>query len=109
MFGRLFWATLSDKIGRKNTYLAFGILGAPLCLAIPQLTHMVTVDPTDVPLWAFVGGSSLLISCYGGLLGVLPAYIADTFGLKNTTPIFGRLMTGCPYFISYFLSLLIRS
>lgn len=47
-------------------------------------------DTTTVPLWGFVAGSSLLISMYGGLLGILPAFVSDTFGSKNATSIFGR-------------------
>ncbi len=42
----------------------------------------------------FCGASALCITTYGGLLGILPAYISDTFGIKNTPSIFGRCMTG---------------
>jgi len=94
MSGRLGWATASDFLGRKNVYLAFGVIGLPLCLAIPQLTAAVSLEPSTTHLWMFVATSSALVTCYGGLLGVLPAYIADTFGVKNTTPIFARAMTG---------------
>eukprot|EP00035_Acanthoeca_spectabilis_P024692 m.454930 g.454930 ORF g.454930 m.454930 type:complete len:651 (-) comp20776_c0_seq1:1037-2989(-) len=93
--GRLFWATASDKIGRRGVYLSFGALGVPTLLGIPYLTAMAASgDATTVPLWGFVAGSSLLISMYGGLLGVLPALVSDTFGSKNATSIFGRCMTG---------------
>eukprot|EP00041_Stephanoeca_diplocostata_P019613 m.426030 g.426030 ORF g.426030 m.426030 type:complete len:673 (+) comp21351_c0_seq1:299-2317(+) len=92
--GRMLWAASSDSIGRKQTYMMFGILGVPTLLAIPSVTHMMAVDPSATPVWAFVAGSSLLISCYGGLLGVLPAMVSDTFGAKNTASIFGRCMTG---------------
>lgn len=94
MGGRLGWAAASDKIGRRNAYLAFGAVGIPACLAIPQLTAAVSLSADPTYLWAFTGASCAAISCYGGLLGILPAYISDTFGIKNTPSIFGRLMTG---------------
>jgi len=92
--GRLGWASFSDVVGRKKVLLSFGALGVPICLAIPQMTASLANDPSTASLWAFVGGTSVLISCYGGLLGVLPAYVSDTFGAKNQTSIFGRAMTG---------------
>jgi hypothetical protein len=94
MGGRLGWAAASDVIGRKSAYLAFGAIGIPACLLIPELTAAVSLSPDPTYMWSFVGASCAAITCYGGLLGILPAYISDTFGIKNTTPIFGRLMTG---------------
>lgn len=92
--GRLFWAASSDKIGRRNVYMTFGLLGVPIAASLPTITGMMAIDPTVMPLWAFVGASSALVSFYGGLLGILPAYVSDTFGAKNTPSIFGRCMTG---------------
>ena len=92
--GRLFWAASSDKIGRRNVYMTFGLLGVPIAASLPTITSMMAIDPTVMPLWAFVGASSALVSFYGGLLGILPAYVSDTFGAKNTPSIFGRCMTG---------------
>ncbi len=45
MGGRIGWATASDKIGRRNVYLTFGLVGIPACLAIPQLTSAVALNP----------------------------------------------------------------
>ena len=73
--GRLFWAASSDKIGRRNVYMTFGLLGVPIAASLPTITSMMAIDPTVMPLWAFVGASSALVSFYGGLLGILPAYV----------------------------------
>jgi len=94
MGGRLFWASASDKIGRRNVYLTFGAIGLPLCLGIPQLTAAVSVSPEPWHVYAFTAASCGLVTCYGGLLGILPAYISDVFGNKNAPSIFGRAMTG---------------
>ena len=97
MSGRLGWATVSDIIGRQPTMLAFAVLGAPVCLAVPQLTSMAVADPTAIaPLAGFYGGTMLLITMYGGVYALLPAYAADIFGQKHVTAIFGRLMTAAP-------------
>lgn len=92
MLGRLGWASGSDVIGRKNAYLAFAA-GAPLCLSIPVLTGWVSTDPSTAPLFLFFGGTWLIVSFYGGVFSVLPAYIADLFGQKHVGAIHGRLLT----------------
>lgn len=94
MGGRIGWATASDVIGRKNVYLAFGLVGIPAVLYIPQLTSAVALSPDTNLMWGFCAAAGVCITTYGGLLGILPAYISDTFGIKNTPSIFGRLMTG---------------
>ncbi|OYY85706.1 MAG: MFS transporter, partial [Rhizobiales bacterium 35-66-30] len=38
--GRFFWASMSDKIGRKNTYYTFFILGIALYALAPSAAHM---------------------------------------------------------------------
>src|SRR5580692_10458623 len=40
MGGRFFWATTSDYIGRRNTYMAFFLLGILLYAAVPTLGHL---------------------------------------------------------------------
>ncbi len=40
MGGRIFWASLSDYIGRKTTYAIFFILGAVLYFVAPTFGHM---------------------------------------------------------------------
>ena len=48
---------------------------------------------TQMHSYAFVGGSVAIVSFYGGLFSVLPAYISDVFGGKHTSGIHGRLLT----------------
>src|ERR1700739_1192671 len=38
--GRFFWASLSDRIGRKTTYYTFFILGIALYASAPSFAHM---------------------------------------------------------------------
>jgi hypothetical protein len=46
-----------------------------------------------VPLALFYGGTLVVISFYGGMFAVMPAYIADLFGPKYVAAIHGRVMT----------------
>ena len=38
--GRIFWASLSDKLGRKNTYYTFFVLGIVLYCLLPTWGHL---------------------------------------------------------------------
>lgn len=90
--GRLGWAAFSDILGRKNTYYVFG-LAAPICLLIPTVTASVSADSGSLPLVLFAAGTCTVITFYGGLFSVLPAYLADVFGEKHVGAIHGRMLT----------------
>jgi OFA family oxalate/formate antiporter-like MFS transporter len=82
--GRIFWAAMSDRIGRPNTFIAFFILQI---IAFPLLPHL-TGSPG-----AFMAVVFLVITCYGGGFATLPAFISDLFGLKEMPTINGFLLT----------------
>jgi len=83
MGGRFFWASTSDYIGRKPTYMIFFVAGAVLYWLLPHLG--------SVPLFVLVAG--LLLSMYGGGFSTIPAYLKDLFGDYNVSAIHGRLLT----------------
>ena len=84
--GRLFWASLSDKIGRKNTYFVFFIIGAILYATIPTLASALN-------LTLFLCAVCVCLSFYGGGFATIPAYLADLFGTQFVGAIHGRLLT----------------
>jgi MFS family permease len=84
--GRFFWASLSDYIGRKNTYYTFFILGIALYALAPSFAHMGSK-------LLFVLGFGIILSMYGGGFATIPAYLADMFGTQFVGAIHGRLMT----------------
>eukprot|EP00756_Hemistasia_phaeocysticola_P041405 Hpha_TRINITY_DN16914_c1_g2::TRINITY_DN16914_c1_g2_i2::g.53923::m.53923 len=92
--GRLLWSAASDVIGRRNIFMMFGLVGVPTCAMLPTLTEMVIAHPSPFPVYAFCAGSGVLVSFYGASVAILPAYISDQFGVKNTTTVFGRCLTG---------------
>lgn len=88
MGGRFFWASTSDYIGRKPTYMIFFVLGAGLYVLLP-FTGTEHLD--SVPLFVLIAG--LLISMYGGGFSTVPAYLKDLFGGYHVSAIHGRLLT----------------
>jgi MFS family permease len=84
--GRFFWASLSDKLGRKATYLVFFVLGSGLYLSIPQSANTGNI-------MLFVGAFCIILSMYGGGFSTVPAYLADLFGTQMVGAIHGRLLT----------------
>ena len=84
--GRFFWASLSDYLGRKNTYAVFFLLGFLLYAAVPWVGQA-----RNVPV--FVGIFCLILTMYGGGFATIPAYLADLFGTQMVGAIHGRLLT----------------
>jgi MFS family permease len=84
--GRFFWASISDKIGRKATYFVFFILGIVLYAASPTLAHSGQKA-------LFVAAFCVILSMYGGGFATVPAYLADIFGTRFVGAIHGRLLT----------------
>jgi MFS family permease len=84
--GRFFWASLSDKLGRKLTYMVFFVLGGLLYISIPE-----SADSGNILL--FVGAFCIILSMYGGGFSTVPAYLADLFGTQMVGAIHGRLLT----------------
>jgi OFA family oxalate/formate antiporter-like MFS transporter len=96
--GRVFWAWASDSITRRATFVVMFLAQAVLFWILPSISSaaMVTVI-------AFV-----ILMCYGGGFGTMPAFAADYFGSKNVGPIYGLMLTawGCasafgPLLIAY--------
>src|SRR5499427_120134 len=84
--GRFFWASLSDYIGRKNTYYTFFILGIALYASAPIFAQLGSKA-------LFVLAFGIILSMYGGGFATVPAYLADVFGTQFVGAIHGRLLT----------------
>lgn len=84
--GRFIWASLSDKIGRKMTYVVFFVLGGLLYASIP-------LSAAAGSKLMFVAAVCIILSMYGGGFATIPAYLADLFGTQMVGAIHGRLLT----------------
>src|SRR6266550_3668302 len=81
--GRVFWAWVSDLITRRATFAVMFILQALLFWFLPSIA--------TVSLMTIV--TFVVLMCYGGGFGTMPAFAADYFGPKNVGPIYGLMLT----------------
>jgi MFS family permease len=86
MGGRFFWASLSDKIGRKATYACFFTIGPALYALVPFAGRLHSVV-------LFVAAFCIILTMYGGGFATIPAYLSDVFGTKYVSAVHGRLLT----------------
>jgi len=81
--GRFVWAWLSDAIGRKYVFLCLFLVEAVVLFIMPQ-AHT----------FGFLSALSMIvILCYGGGFGTMPAFAADYFGPRFVGPIYGLMLT----------------
>jgi OFA family oxalate/formate antiporter-like MFS transporter len=81
--GRVFWAGASDVITRKATFFTMFLLQALLFWFLPGITSAATLTVVTF----------VVLLCYGGGFGTMPAFAADYFGAKNVGPIYGLMLT----------------
>ncbi len=86
IFGRIAWASSSDKLGRKQTYFIFFTLGAALYV-------LASFGADWKSMAILVGAFCIIASMYGGGFATIPAYLADIFGTQFVGAIHGRLLT----------------
>ncbi len=86
IFGRIGWASASDRLGRKTTYFIFFVLGAAM--------YVLAASAAEWKILAlFVACFCVIASMYGGGFSTIPAYLADMFGTQFVGAIHGRLLT----------------
>ncbi len=81
--GRVFWAWVSDSITRRVTFLVMFLSQILLFWFLPNIA-----TASLMTIAAFV-----VLMCYGGGFGTMPAFAADYFGPKNVGPIYGLMLT----------------
>jgi len=81
--GRVLWAWLSDLITRRATFAVMFIFQVGLFWFLPSITM-----PSVMTTITFI-----ILMCYGGGFGTMPAFTADYFGPKNVGPIYGLMLT----------------
>jgi MFS family permease len=84
--GRFFWASLSDWLGRKFTYMVFFVLGIAMYLTATYAAGAKSLE-------LFVVAFCVVTSMYGGGFAAIPAYLADMFGTQFVGAIHGRILT----------------
>ncbi|QIN80922.1 MFS transporter [Rubrobacter marinus] len=82
--GRFLWAALSDAIGRKWVFFTMFVIQAALFVLMPIIGTSYVV---------FTALACIILLCYGGGFGTMPAFAADYFGSANVGRIYGLLLT----------------
>jgi OFA family oxalate/formate antiporter-like MFS transporter len=80
--GRIFWASLSDKLGRKTVFILILTTQIPAFILLPQTNNIMV----------FAVLCCYILLCYGGGFATMPAFAADTFGAKNMGQIYGKIL-----------------
>ncbi len=80
--GRIFWAALSDRIGRRTVFIILLASQIPLLLLLPGISST----------WLFTIACCYVLACYGGGFATMPAFAADTFGTASMGNIYGKIL-----------------
>ncbi|ABF42923.1 major facilitator superfamily (MFS) transporter [Candidatus Koribacter versatilis Ellin345] len=80
--GRVFWAWMSDLIGRGTVYFLLFAIQAVIFFALPHLTTRAL----------FATAVAIVGLCYGGGFGTMPSFTADFFGAKFMGGIYGWIL-----------------
>lgn len=81
--GRVFWAWISDSITRRYTFIIMFLMQVVLFWVLPA-----TASASLLTVLTFI-----ILLCYGGGFGTMPAFTADYFGAKNVGAIYGLILT----------------
>ena len=97
--GRIAWSTISDYLGRAQTYILFFTIEIVAFYLLAQTNSALTFQILIL----------LIITCYGGGFACMPAYLADLYGIHQLSTIHGRILTAWglagivgPMLVSYF-------
>jgi len=82
--GRVFWAWVSDFLGRAEVYFALFAIQVFLFFALPGIHDRLL----------FTEVACFIALCYGGGFGVMPSFTADLFGSKYVGGIYGWILLG---------------
>lgn len=81
--GRLLWGVVSDRIGRVQSFR--------LLLASQMIVFGILM--TERNPWIFSGLVCYVLLCFGGGFGTMPAFVADVFGAKRMSVMYGAMLT----------------
>jgi OFA family oxalate/formate antiporter-like MFS transporter len=81
--GRFLWAWVSDFIGRRRVFLIMFLIQVILFVVLSRVQSFA----------ALAACAFIVLFCYGGGFGTMPAYAADYFGSANVGSIYGLMLT----------------
>jgi OFA family oxalate/formate antiporter-like MFS transporter len=81
--GRLMWGMISDRIGRVESFR--------LLLATQMIVFGILM--TERNPWVFSALVCYVLLCFGGGFGTMPSFVADVFGAKRMSVMYGAMLT----------------
>jgi len=81
--GRLLWGTISDRIGRVESFR--------LMLATQMIVFGVLM--TERNPWIFSVLVCYILLCFGGGFGTMPSFVMDVFGSRRMSVMYGAMLT----------------
>lgn len=81
-FGRVFWAWVSDYLGRARVYMLLFAIQAVVFFFLPQFNSAAL----------FTVAVAMIGLCYGGGFGAMPSFTADFFGSRCMGGIYGWIL-----------------
>ena len=81
--GRFLWGWLSDAIGRRAVFLLMFPIQAIVFALLPSVESFALLTVL----------ACVVLLCYGGGFGTMPAFVADRFGAENVGSIYGLMLT----------------
>jgi MFS transporter, OFA family, oxalate/formate antiporter len=81
--GRFAWAAFSDVIGRRWVFLCMFAIQVVVFFLLPNASSYAF----------FAALTCIILFCYGGGFGTMPAFAADYFGSANVGRIYGLMLT----------------
>ncbi|MGV8075106.1 MAG: OFA family MFS transporter [Syntrophobacteraceae bacterium] len=83
--GRLFWARVSDSIGRKAVFATM--------FATQAVIYALVATGVINGYYLFLVAACYLLACYGGGFATMPAFAADSFGPGYIGKVYGMMLT----------------
>jgi OFA family oxalate/formate antiporter-like MFS transporter len=83
--GRLFWAKISDNIGRRMVFIAM--------FSTQAIVYLLVAMGYISNYYLFIVVSCYLLACYGGGFATMPAFAADSFGPGYIGKVYGFMLT----------------
>ena len=81
--GRLFWGSLSDRIGRVAVFR--------FLLASQMVVFGILMTETNP--WVFSALVCYVLLCFGGGFATMPSFVLDVFGAKRMSAVYGAILT----------------
>ena len=80
--GRVFWAWISDHVGRARVYFLLYTIQVIIFFSLPKIHNVA---------W-FSAAFAIIGLCYGGGFGTMPSFTADFFGAKFMGGTYGIIL-----------------